>query len=473
MQMPAGIVAISVIQWLIFIASIYLLVFLHMSFKDPLNAFEVIFTAMQTANLVLLAKCLTGRDSIMHAGAGSGSLLYAVQVALILLLIIRFARLLRKALARRRNSLTPQSIRETIDFLPGGICFAAPNGKPILTNRRMNELIYMLNNRTVLDVHAVWEELQHIDAINGCEKLEKLSMPSRPDSAPLSSAAPLSGGKLNDSSPEDAPHPFCGEEPLSPGLVDDMADSLFFKFPDSSIWRFRKAVLTDSEPNYIQLDAAEITELYRYSKELYDNNLLLAGQYERQRSLLANIVEINHEKEILSTKMRIHDDLGRSILATKQHLANGTVTENTPILAKVWMNAVRSMEDYTNIHADNELSPEIELRRAADMIGCRIDFRGDRPSQRKTALLFYAAVREALTNAVMHAKADRLIVDTKPGEHGYHVEISDNGTSQVSSVIEGSGLGNLRRRLEQEGAALHIKCGGGVALIIELPSVML
>ena len=35
---------------------------------------------------------------------------------------------------------------------------------------------------------------------------------------------------------------------------------------------------------------------------------------------------------------------------------------------------------------------------------------------------------------------------------------------------EGSGLSNLRMRLEQEGASLHVKCEDGVVLIVELPA---
>lgn len=110
------------------------------------------------------------------------------------------------------------------------------------------------------------------------------------------------------------------------------------------------------------------------------------------------------------------------------------------------------------------------MQRAAEMIGCRIDFHGERPVHRKTALLFYAMVREALTNAVMHANADRLSVTISPAGRGYHVEILDNGNLQVSGLTEGSGLSNLRKRLEREGATLEIRCGDRVILIAELPA---
>ena len=432
MQIPIGIIIISIFQLLFFIVSVYFMIFLHLGNRNAITIPEVLFAMAQAAILVLLIKYYNSQTTLFPAWSGGENLVYIVNGTLLFLLIICYSRLLRKALASRRDSLTSHSIRETIDYLPGGICFATPNGRPVLTNRRMNELIFTLTNRTILNVHTVWEDLRRPDFANGCRKAELLPMP--------------------------------------PGPVDNnAADSMFFILPDSSIWRFSKVVLTDSTPHYIQLDAAEVTELYYLSKELFDNNARLTEQYARQRSLLENIVEINHEKEILSTKMRIHDDLGRSILTTRQHLANGTVTENLPALANVWINAINKMEEYAHINEDSEVSPEIELLRAAEMIGCHIDFHGDRPENRKTALLFYAAVREALTNAVMHAKADRLFVRIWPEMYGYHVEISDNGTKQSSSITEGNGLGTLRRRLEREGADLQIKSEGGVSLIIELP----
>jgi hypothetical protein len=59
-------------------------------------------------------------------------------------------------------------------------------------------------------------------------------------------------------------------------------------------------------------------ELYRLSRELYENNRRLRALQERQKKLLANIVQINREKELLSVKMRVHDEFGQCLLATSQ-----------------------------------------------------------------------------------------------------------------------------------------------------------
>ena len=105
----------------------------------------------------------------------------------------------------------------------------------------------------------------------------------------------------------------------------------------------------------------------------------------------------------------------------------------------------------------------------AELIGCKVIFLGEQPTQRKALQLLYAAIREALTNAVRHADATELTVKIERDKQKYHVEIFDNGSVSVSSITEGNGLSALRQRLEQEGASLKVLCNNSVSLIIDIP----
>ena len=433
MQISISFLIIGIIQYMLLIIAFCMMIILKVCYSIRFSLADILISAIQVLNLTLLTHCVIKDEWFFLATHVNLKLLFIIQVALIFFLLIRFVRLYRKARARRLKLLTPQSIRETIDFLPGGICFSTPSGRPILTNHRMNELVYSLTKHTIINAQTTWEELRQFCSAQGCAKLEE---------------------------------PWINRDNMGGEAYDDMV----FSLPDGNIWRFRQEELTDRIPYSVQLEATDISDLYRSSKKLYENNQRLAEQYERLQNLLENIVHINHEKEILSTKMRIHDELGRSIIVTKQHLANQTLSDNIPYLAETWENTIRNLEDVARIYADKDISPENELLRAAEMIGCHIDFCGERPSGRQAALLLYATVREALTNAVRHAQADRLNVTISHTGFGFHVEISDNGTVSVYSVTEGSGLNNLRRRLEQEGATLQVKCDGGVVLIADIPS---
>ena len=391
---------------------------------------DTVVLLLQIINFtILLSRITVYGDEIPAVNAYNGPLII-MQIAFAVIIILRFAWLFRKIRASRRRLTPPLSIRETIDSLPGGINFSTPNGRPILSNRKMNELVYSLTGHAISNALATWDELLQFTAANGCAKLEGIYM-----------------------------NRFGADD-----------GSMLFSFPDGGVWQFRKEALTDSLPYYIQLTASPITELYRNSEELFLRNQTLAEQNMRQKNLLAEIMEINRQKEILHAKMRIHDDLGESIIITKQYLQNQTLAKNISYISDAWENTILSFSNLSKKGAAAENSPETELLKAADMIGCRISIAGERPAGRKAALLLYALIREALTNSVAHAKATRLDVKINPRADGYRVEISDDGAVQVCELREGSGLGNLRKKLEQEGATLEIKLGTGVVLIAELPA---
>ena len=297
-------------------------------------------------------------------------------------------------------------IKKAIDSYPGGICFSALDGRVILVNEKMNKLVLELTGHTILNAKVVWEELANFANNGKAEKLTQSWLPKDTDNE---------NGNIH--------------------------QQLFFRFLDSSVWRFELRFL---DSNTVQIEAAEITKLYRLSEELYENTFRLQEMQKRQKALLDSIVEVNLNKEILAAKMHIHDELGHCL--TIRDFSNIPMAWTVP-----------------------DSSLQSELLQVAELIGCKVVFLGEQPTQRKTLQLLYAAIREALTNAVRHANATELMVKVEQNKQGYHIEISDNGCVSVSSITEGNGLSALRQRLEQEGASLKVLCDNGVSLIVNIP----
>ena len=241
---------------------------------------------------------------------------------------------------------------------------------------------------------------------------------------------------------------------------------MFFRFSDSSIWRFELRFL---DSNTVQIEAAEITKLYRLSEELYENTIRLQEMQKRQKSLLDSIVEVNLNKEILAAKMHIHDELGHCLLVTTKAITEDSLAENADVLRENWNSAIRDFSNIPTVWTVPDSTLQSELLQVAELIGCKVIFLGEQPKSRKALQLLYAAIREALTNAVRHAEATELTVKIEQDEKSYHIEISDNGSVSVSSVTEGNGLSALRQRLEQEGASLKVLCDNSVSLIVDIP----
>ena len=330
-----------------------------------------------------------------------------------------------------KKNMSAKMIKKAIDSYPGGICFSTLDGRVILVNEKMNQLILELTGHTILNAKAAWEELANFASNGKAEKLNQSWLPKDPDNE---------NGSTH--------------------------QQLFFRFSDSSVWRFELRFL---DSNTVQIEAAEITELYRLSEELYENTIRLQDMQKRQKALLDSIVEVNLNKEILAAKMHIHDELGHCLLATTKAITEDRLAENADTLRKSWNSTIQDFSNISTVWTVPDSSLQSELMQVAELIGCKVIFSGKQPTQRKALQLLYAAIREALTNAVRHAEATELTVKIEQDEKNYHIEISDNGRLSVSSITEGNGLSALRQRLEQEGASLKVLCDNSVSLIVDIP----
>lgn len=330
----------------------------------------------------------------------------------------------------KRNT-SAKMIKKAIDSYPGGICFSALDGRVILVNEKMNQLVLELTGHTILNEKAAWEELTNFANNDKAEKLTQSWLPK-------------------DTNNENG----------------STHQQLFFRFSDSLVWRFELRFL---DSNTVQIEAAEITELYRLSEELYENTIRLQEMQKRQKALLDSIVEVNLNKEILAAKMHIHDELGHCLLATTKAITEDSLAENADVLRESWSSTIRDVSNIPMAWTVPDSSLQSELLQVAELIDCKVTFLGEQPKSRKALQLLYAAVREALTNAVRHADATELTVKIKQDKQRYHIEISDNGGVSVSSITEGNGLSALRQRLEQEGATLKVLCDNSVSLLVDIP----
>ena len=317
---------------------------------------------------------------------------------------------------------TAMLIREAINTYPDGICFASAGGRPILANRKINDVCYSLTGHTIVNAEHMWGELTN---------LKMTEMPS--------------------------------------GMHDEKSgdtEQILCRLPNGQVWQFqRRKLIIDSSP-VIQYEASDVSDLYKYRTRLFENNRRAEELHKRQRILLQNIVQNNMEKELLSAKIRIHDDFGRLLVMTRNRIENGKAGEDDAELFRAWEDVIADMENASRREVAISASPENELLKIAEMIECHIDIVGDKPKERKTVLLFNAAIREALTNAVRHAHANRLNVETRYRENCFFVRISCNGQTDVTTVHERGGLSDLRRRLEQEGAELTMKIEDGVGVVM-------
>lgn len=169
-----------------------------------------------------------------------------------------------------------RAVKEAFDNLPIGICFFDRNGMVTLCNTQMNKLVYEISGN----------DIRYIDDIFN----------------------------------------LLGEERSSGGTVIMV---------DGKAWRFRPDIVIDEyEDCYTQITATDVDELYAYRLKLEETSRKLERAGERMRKLTENIRTVIREEEILGMKIRVHDDIGRSVIATRSLLNNNRPTNELDLT--VW-----------------------------------------------------------------------------------------------------------------------------------------
>lgn len=320
------------------------------------------------------------------------------------------------------HSVRRSAVKESFDNLPSGICFANHNGIVILCNRQMHRLSHIL----------LGQDLQNL-------------------------------GELR--------HGL--EYPQPEVEILDEAQAIY-RFPEGQIWQYYESQITDSDgQTYTQIQAVNVTELHEKSRELETENQMLKEAIERARRLYAAIDQTVREKEILALKMKVHDDIGRCLLASRRLMLRESSLEEYRQSGDRWRETLKligiadaSREPGQPVSAEETLK---QLMDTAKEIGVRIVMQGRLPSDEENAYLAVAAMRECATNTVRHAGGNEMTVQLTDTPDADKVIIQNNGKKPEAPIIEGGGLTSLRRSIESAGGCLLICSSPEFKLRITLP----
>lgn len=301
-------------------------------------------------------------------------------------------------------------IKESFDQLPTATCFFDSTGGIVLCNRRMYELSQYL-------LHS---SIQYL-----AEAEQALASP-----------------------PE--------------GVVPIAHAENTYQFPDQTIWKFEKKIVTDRyKETYTQLTAADVTQLHQALTQFAIDNHKLAQDAEKLKELSETVEAVAREKEALAAKSAMHDNLASCITVTKQFLAGDLDRISAEVVLREWEKSIAFRNSVLEPAKDS-------LYHAAKSSGVTIRITGKIPDGDMSELI-YTAMQVCLTNAVQYAKATELAACIRENGGYVTVEIRNNGKQPEQPVREGGGLTNLRRRIEAVGGTMRIQSLPEFILCIEIP----
>ena len=330
---------------------------------------------------------------------GATALPVILPILLLLAVIVVLLTIVIQERKFEQNSITRSSVKESLDWLNTGLCFAYKNGMVMLINHRMNNLSHTIFGRDLQNANAFWENLKGGETQAG---VMRLSMGANPS----------------------------------------------FRLPDQTVWTFAREVIE----GITQLTAAETTKLNKLTEELKEKNAELSVMNYRLRKYGENVDELTREKERLETKVRIHRELGQALLLTRRYLQGES--NNTQELLNVLNRTIAMLRLESESPKNDE--PLNMLMKAAHSVGIEICITGQMPEQEDANRLFFEAATEALTNAVRHADAKKLCIAFSEDDSSYSVCFMNDGKQPQNKIVEGGGLGSLRQKTEQIGGTMEV-----------------
>lgn len=145
--------------------------------------------------------------------------------------------------------------------------------------------------------------------------------------------------------------------------------------------------------------------------------------------------DIVREEEILSMKIRVHDDIGHSILAAKkaliQHQDIAVIRKN----AVLWETAVDLLYRANNMPTNQDEWETVRIR--ARDLGVELVLEGSVPEDEFVRHLLLLAIRECVNNCVRHAGGDKVFVQLASDGRQIGCAITNNGRVPEQTVVEG------------------------------------
>ena len=235
----------------------------------------------------------------------------------------------------------------------------------------------------------------------------------------------------------------------------DEKNSLF-SFPGDVILKYEESLVIDKKNNrFTQVTFSDVSELFSRQRELKEENERLENANRRAKQLYDNMAQIVREEEILSMKMRVHDDIGHSILAARKALLNDASIEEIHSSASIWERSIDLLYHANNMPDETD-DLEYAKERAA-MLGVSVIESGDFPTEKSARKIFSIAVRECVTNCVRHAGGNCVFAFAFSDHEHHRLKITNNGEPPEREITEGGGLSALRKRIEKTGGTMEIK----------------
>ena len=384
------------------------------------NIFRYIQIGKRRSNVRCIALCLTNfvllQILFQHM---DGEMLCPVSLPLWqLLLIIALLTVLAFAEQWRiakwnRTHISATSIKEALDILPMGLCYALPEGLPLLINEKMEELWNALFDKPLQDARKAWDGLCSGQA-NGLIK--------------------------------------AGPEPI-------------YELPGGRVYSFRQEEISLEVGTVQAIFATDVTEEYALTRELAKKQRQVGIINARLKALLGTIEYVTMSRELLQLKVALHDNLGRSLLAAKRYVLNPEGVDPKDLFA-IWK---QNLNHLIGEAPEEWQVPYYIAKKEAATLGIDLQIVGTLPEEETILPVIDQAISTHVINVLRHANGHVAMVHIWEEEKEYSITFTNDGDAPTEPIRETGGLGNLKQQVEALGGSMELSASPRFKMILTIP----
>ncbi|MGM9876883.1 MAG: hypothetical protein ACI310_06645 [Bacilli bacterium] len=201
--------------------------------------------------------------------------------------------------------------------------------------------------------------------------------------------------------------------------------------------------------NDMEVSLIDVTQTYKLQEQEKLQNKEIKENNEKLLDTINNIEKIEKTKKLLKIKNEYHDIMGHRLALFSK------ILEHNPNDTKNLLFLLDSIyEDF-----NSKLSSNKKLNNLINMykvIGINIIIKGSLPLDEKVSNIFFEIIREAVTNAIIHADSKNIKVVITSYLDKIEMTITNDGNKPSHTIYENEGIKGMRRKLTLINGSLNI-----------------
>ena len=209
-----------------------------------------------------------------------------------------------------------------------------------------------------------------------------------------------------------------------------------------------------------EVSLIDITELYSLQEEEKKQNKQIKENNDKLLLAIKNVEELEKEKNLLKLKNEYHDIIGYRLALFDKYLEQ----ENKDI------NKILKLLDSIYEDFNSKLDSNEKLKNLINMysiIGINVKVFGALPIDEEKGIVFFEIIREAITNAIIHANSKNIKVVITARDNYIEMVITNDGNKPKSVIFENEGIKGMRKKLSNINGSLKVITDDNFKLIIK------